>query len=226
MLSSLLHLIFPKNCHSCGNAITDKLENICLNCRNELPYTYASAKSRESLEKLFRGRIQLQKIAAFLKFEKGGKVQQLIHRMKYQDQKEIGHTLGEMAAAMLKEENFFENIDLLIPIPIHPFKERRRGYNQSQYIAEGVEMASGVKLDSTSVKKSIHTDSQTRKEKFKRWENVSASFEVIHEKELQGKHLLLIDDVITTGATIEACAAELQKIKGVKISILSMAFTY
>jgi len=226
MLAPLIHLIFPENCHACGRALTQQLKHVCLQCRNELPFIYQSKSAREALEKLFWGKVQLIRSAAYLKFEKGSKVQQLIHRLKYEDQKEIGISLGEMAASALNEEDFFHKVDYLIPVPIHPLKERKRGYNQSEYIAKGIENQSKIKLLKRAIIKRINTDSQTRKGKFKRWTNVSSSFEVCDASILKEKHLLLIDDVVTTGSTIEACAQELQKVEGVKLSILAMAFTY
>lgn len=226
MFGALLHLIFPNHCYACEEEISSQLQHICLNCRNEMPRGFDSIHKNTAIDKLFWGKVALEKSTAFLKFEKNGKAQRLIHHLKYDGKKEIGVTLGEMAAAELMAINFFENIDYLIPVPIHKLKEKIRGYNQSHYIAEGIHAITKIPVDKTSILKIIHTQSQTRKGKFRRWENVSSTFELQKVNQLQGKHLLLIDDVLTTGSTIEACAQELQKIPDVKLSLLAMAYTY
>lgn len=226
MINALLHLFFPKYCYACDEGISSDLEHICLNCRNEIPRGFDTQQKRTSIEKLFWGKVKLERTAAYLTFEKNAKVQKIIHHLKYNGKKEIGITLGEMAATELVENHFFDGIDYLIPIPIHQLKEKIRGYNQSHFIAEGVYNITNIPVDKTSILKVVHTQSQTRKGKYKRWENVSSTFELQEKNQLQGKHILLIDDVLTTGSTIEACAQELQKIPDTKLSLLVIAFTY
>lgn len=226
MLSALLHLIFPNNCLACGNEVSHQLKDICLKCRNELPLYSENSSKENRLKKMFWGKIELEKASAFLKFEKYGKVQELIHQLKYEGKKELGITLGQLAAEKLKKDAFFNGIDYLVPVPIHPLKEKVRGYNQSQYIAEGIQQTSDVPLNKELIIKQIHRPSQTKKNRFQRWKNVSSTFQLQNTKGMEGKHFLLVDDVLTTGSTIEACALELQKIEQVKISLLAMAYTY
>ena len=226
MLAALLHLIFPNNCKACREAIPHQLKDICLKCRNEFPRFKENFQEGNELDKLFWGKIKLEKTAAFLKFEKGSKVQEVIHQLKYKGKKELGITLGTMAAIELASYNFFDDIDFLIPVPIHPLKERVRGYNQSEFIATGIHEITDIPVTNKLIKKGINTGSQTRKSRFKRWQNVSSSFTIQDRQAAKGKHLLLVDDVLTTGSTIEACALELMKIEGVKVSLLALAYTY
>ena len=226
MLSTLLHLIFPNCCLACGGALNHQLKNICLMCRNNLPRYRGNKQKEDQLNKLFWGRLQLERIAAAFYFEKAGLIQELIHQLKYEGKKELGISLGELSASDLIATAFFKGIDYLIPVPIHPNKKKIRGYNQSLYIAEGVHNISGIPLEEKLITKQVHTDSQTKKGRFQRWQNVSSSFHLNEQMTMEGKHLLLIDDVLTTGSTIEACAMELKKIKQVKISLLVMAYTY
>ena len=174
---------------------------------------------------MFWGRLPLERATSFLQFQKSGKVQRLIHHFKYKGVKEIGYTLGQMAAFELKEKGFFEGIDSIVPIPIHKLKLKKRGYNQSYFIAEGISDAIQIKIDLELITKEIHTESQTKKSRFKRWQNVDSSFKLNMERipEYRGKHILLVDDVLTTGSTLEACGSQLLQIPGVKLSLLTMA---
>lgn len=226
MLSHFLQLIFPNQCYGCGELCPAQLSHICLECRNELPRYFWNRQDDNHIEKLFWGRVKLEKAASFLTFEKDSKVQELIHSLKYRGKKEIGKSLGEFAAAEMKPMGFFEGIDALIPVPIHPLKEKKRGYNQSFYIAEGISEITELPVEKNIISKVIHTSSQTKKGKFKRWLNVASTFELLDQQKMENDHLLLIDDVITTGSTVEACALELQKINNIKISLLTMACTY
>ena len=226
MLSSLIDLLFPRICLACGNNCPVKLKQICLTCRSELPQTNWHLTKNHQLDKLFWGRLESEKATSFFKFEKGGKVQQLIHQLKYKGMKEVGVSLGEMAATELLKSDFFELIDCLVPVPIHPIKQQKRGFNQSQLIADGVANITSIPLHKTALIKSYNTSSQTKKSRFKRWLNVDTTFELTDKAIFKNKNVLLIDDVVTTGSTIEACAKELLKIEGVKINLLTIAATY
>jgi len=226
MLSSLIDLLFPRICLACGNSCPVKYNQICLTCRNELPQTNWHLTKAHPLEKLFWGRLSLEKSTSFLKFEQGGKVQLLIHHLKYKGVKELGITLGEMAAIELKKSDFFESIEYIIPVPIHPIKQQKRGYNQSHFIAEGIANITGIPLNKSALTKDYNTSSQTKKSRFKRWLNVNTTFKITDEALFKNKNVLLIDDVITTGSTIEACSKELLKIEGVKLNLLTIAATY
>ena len=226
MLNSLLNLFFPKICYACGNSINSQLNHICLKCRISIPRTNAHTEADNPIEKMFWGRLELKKATAFLLFEKGNKVQNLLHHLKYKGIKELGITLGELAAVELKESIFFNDIDLIVPIPIHPQKRRKRGYNQSEFIAKGVANITHKELSNNLVSKSFNTQSQTRKGRFKRWKNVKSTFQLSQDIDITNKHILLIDDVVTTGSTVEACGEVLLKVEGVKLSLLTIAAPY
>lgn len=226
MLSSLIDLLFPHVCLTCNNSCPVKYKQICLMCRNELPRTNWHLTKNHPLEKLFWGRLNLEKSTSFFKFEQGSKVQLLIHHLKYKGVKELGVTLGEMAAIELSKSDFFESIEYLVPVPIHPIKQQKRGYNQSHFIAEGIANITGIPLNKSALIKEYNTSSQTKKSRFKRWLNVNTTFKIKDESLFKNKNILLIDDVITTGSTIEACSTELLKIEGVKLNLLTIAATY
>lgn len=225
MIEALANLFFPKVCVACGESITGKLEHLCLSCRHKLPRMPQFDQMENQASKVFWARVPFQRVSAYLLFQKKGSVQAILHQLKYKGKKEIGLTMGGLMAQELMQTNFFAGIDYLVPVPIHPIKQKKRGYNQSLFLAEGTGAVAGIELRTDVIKKELNTASQTRKGRFKRWENVSASFALQETKALQGKHLLLIDDVLTTGSTAEACAQELLKIEGLKVSFLSLAIS-
>jgi len=225
MLNEVVSLLFPKTCDACGLAMNKQLEQICTACRMNLPQTNAHLSKNNPFEKLFWGRIELNKATAFFKFESKGGVQRLIHNLKYEGVKEIGHTLGKFSAQHLNQSSFFDSIDAIVPIPIHEKKEKVRGYNQSHFIADGISEILDIPAIKNAVKKEIHTESQTRKSRYNRWKNVKTTFKVTDSDVLKNKHLLLVDDVVTTGSTVEACGIELLKVEGVQLSFLAMAGT-
>ncbi|MBL4710868.1 MAG: ComF family protein [Flavobacteriales bacterium] len=182
--------------------------------------------TNNKIQHLFWGRLELKKASAYLKFEQHGKTQHLLHALKYKGIKEVGITLGELAAIELMEGNFFAEIDVLLPIPIHRIKTKKRGFNQSHFIAKGISNITEITIDVASMIKNINTKSQTKKNRFERFENVSQTFEIVNSKQLEHKHVLLIDDVVTTGATIEACGNTLRNINGIQLSLLTIASTY
>ena len=225
MIEALANLFFPKVCVACGDSIAGKLEHLCLACRHQLPRMPQFDQSENLASKVFWSRVPFQRVSAYLLFQKRGSVQAVLHELKYKGKKEIGLSMGGLMAQELMRTNFFAGIDYLAPVPIHPLKHKKRGYNQSLYLAKGVEAVAGIELRTNVIKKELNTASQTRKGRFKRWENVSASFTLEEIEGLQNKHLLLIDDVLTTGSTAEACAQELLKVEGLKLSFLSLAIS-
>jgi ComF family protein len=175
------------------------------------------------VSKLFWGRIQLQNAVALYQFQKEGSVQKLIRQLKYEGGKSVGIFLGKQLGYALKESSFFINIDYIIPIPLHPKKEKLRGYNQSKYIALGIQEILQIKVNTKALIRTENTDSQTRKKRFSRWENMMNSFALKKPEKLIATHILLVDDVVTTGATLEACAQKLLEIEGVRVSIATIA---
>ena len=181
-------------------------------------------KHKENLvSKLFWGRLQLQNAVALYQFDKEGSVQKLIHELKYEGGKRTGVFLGRQLGYALKESNYFCNVGYIIPIPLYPKKEKLRGYNQSKYIAKGAHELLGININTRSLIRTENTDSQTRNKRFSRWENMMNSFALKKSKKLRHTHILLIDDVVTIGANLEAGAHNLLEIEGVKVSIATIA---
>ena len=147
----------------------------------------------------------------------------MIHALKYEENKEVGIYLGEQIAYEIESSQFFNSIDYIIPVPLHPKKEKIRGYNQSLYIAKGIKEILKIKIDSKSLQRKVNTESQTKKNKYSRWENVGQVFELIDKNRLSNKHILLVDDVVTTGSTLESCISTLEQSEGIKVSIVTIA---
>lgn len=179
-------------------------QNLCLNCLHGLPKTYFWDYPTNPIDKLFWGRLNVRSACAFLHFEKASNVQNLLHRFKYKGQSAIGLELGKAFAQILVDKNWFADVDVIVPIPLHPSKEMRRGYNQSAYIADGMGEVFDVKVRNHALKRLVASESQTRKSRFDRAENVDRVFDVVDINSIRGKNVLLVDDVVTTGATLEA----------------------
>lgn len=226
MLNSFINLIFPRICYACKNPTKKEFHCICFSCRNALARHHRNHSNNDPVEQIFLGRLKLEKATAFLKFEKNARIQSLLHNLKYKGVSDIGTELGKLAGVELEISHFFDGIDVLLPIPIHPKKQKKRGYNQSHFIAKGISNVTGLSVDKTSIIKQINTSSQTKKSRFERHNNVNDSFKLIDRNTLQNKHILLIDDVVTTGSTVETCGNLLKEIPGVQLSLLTIAFTY
>ena len=175
------------------------------------------------MARMFYGRVRLKAVTACFFFSKEGKVQHLIHELKYKGNADAGIFLGQELGKNLKDAPLFQSIDYLIPVPLHPKREKERGYNQSLVIARGISEVTGIPIDENYLVRSVNTTTQTHKSKEERWKNVKDIFEVRHPEQLEGKYVLLIDDVLTTGATLEACALKLSAIKGITISCATAA---
>lgn len=224
LFDDLIGLVYPNLCLVCHQNPAQDPEGICIQCLSDLPRTSFHQNQDNPIYGIFTGRLQLEKATAYLYFEKNGITQRLLHLLKYKKEPGIGRLLGEIAGRDLLNSGFMNDVDALIPIPLHPKKLRLRGYNQSQIISEAMAEATGAKMFSDLVIRKTHTSSQTRKGRFDRWTNVKDNFEVSDEEMLNNKHLMLVDDVVTTGSTLEACALTLQQLKGVRISVFCMAF--
>jgi ComF family protein len=196
---------------------------LCTICFHQLPKTNFHLQENNPVYRIFWGRVTVEHAAAWCYFQKGGKVQHLIHLMKYNGKKEIGQYLGLIYGRELMLSPLYQNVDVIIPVPLHPKKKRKRGYNQSELIAKGLSETMKIPVDTKTLIRTTASDSQTKKSRYRRWENVKEIFCVTNFTLLQNKHILLVDDVLTTGATIDSCATELLKIYGVKISVVALA---
>lgn len=225
MISALLDLFFPPLCDACGKPIPEGLNCLCMKCRLSLHRTNYHRLEHNPVERHFWGRLPFERATAFLHFSSGSLSRSLVHQLKYQNRPDIGRYLGELCARELLVNNFFEGIDLILAVPIHPKKMKLRRYNQAACIAEGVSKGSGIYFDSKCLRKQIHTESQTTKGRYERYENVIDSFVIHQSKALENCHLLLVDDVVTTGSTLEACGRSILNKVDCRISILALAAT-
>lgn len=223
-INDFLSLIYPRYCEACANTLFRHERYICNYCKLNLPKSRYHQHEENELYQVFAGRIPVVKAASFYLYEKSGKIQKLLQAIKYQDQKELGEFLGELYGAELQAEKAFDDIDCILPIPLHAYKLKLRGYNQSEYFANGLSKSLNKPLDITSLKRVVDTATQTKKHKYQRWENVEGIFELDKAHEFAHKHVLLVDDVVTTGATIEAAWLALKEVEGIKISVASIAF--
>jgi ComF family protein len=223
IFSPALHLFYPHICTGCGSDLLKENNLLCLRCTNDLPHTNFAAYNNNPVEKAFWGRIAIAAAHSEFYFAKASLMQQLIHQLKYKGNTAIGFYLGELMGKSLLESNRFSNIDYLIPLPLYPDKERKRGYNQAAVICNGMSFKMNVPLCVGNVVRQRFTETQTRKHRTERWENVKDSFIINDPAALKGKKLLLVDDVVTTGATLEACGSILLQVEEVKLYIATLA---
>lgn len=223
ILNDLLNLFFPTICLLCREPLIDGEKHICLHCLCDLPHTGYYDLENNPVAQLFFGKIPIVNATALFHYEKGGHVRQLIHALKYHDNRELGIKLGHMFALEYQKTSLFNQVDLLIPVPLHPKKLKQRGYNQSELIARGIGEISNLPVNTTVLGRNKKTETQTNKQVYDRWSNVQHVFSIADYELLQHKHILLVDDVITTGSTIGACAETLSSIPGIRISLLSIA---
>ncbi|MCU0419499.1 MAG: ComF family protein [Cyclobacteriaceae bacterium] len=218
-----LGLFFPRYCLGCEDALVKGEEVLCSECLSQLPKANDWLEETNPVRMKFAGRMEVQHAFAFLKFRKSGLVQHLLHQLKYNNHPEVGQRLGAVFAHELAQRGFVAPFDCLVPVPLHRSRQRSRGYNQSTQFALGLASVWKVPVsESISVRKT-RTQTQTRKNRWQRWENVRAVFDVAPTASLAGKHVLLVDDVITTGATLEACGGHLWQAGCAQLSIACIA---
>ncbi|MCX6304302.1 MAG: phosphoribosyltransferase family protein [Bacteroidetes bacterium] len=222
-LTDFISLIFPRICAGCGNSLWKNEEALCHFCEYHLPKTNFHVDPENPVTRLFWGRVPVETGAAFLYFNKGSNVQRLVHQLKYKGRKDVGIYLGARYGQWLKHAPRFNSADAIIPVPLHRKKYMQRGYNQSEQFAIGLAGSMNIPVCTHLLTRIKATETQTRKSRFNRYQNVKEIFSVNSPPEWKGKHLLLVDDVITTGATLESCIQALTIIEDVKISIACIA---
>lgn len=224
LINDFLSLIFPRYCEACEALLFKHERVICNKCVLGLPKSNFHLNAKNPIVMALGGRVPLQQATSLFVFEKDGKVQNLLHALKYENQQIIGELMGQTFYNDLKNSGFFEGIDRVIPIPLHKKKQKARGYNQSECFAKGISEKSGIALDTENFVREVETSTQTKKGKAERWANVKDAFALKDANAFKNKHVLLVDDVITTGATIEGAWQALRDVEGIKISVASIAY--
>lgn len=223
LLTQCIELLFPRYCLLCQDKLFAFEPHLCTHCLAKLPYVTNPFSLNNDTEMRLRGRFPFEKAESLLYFDKGGDSQRVIHAIKYQGAKDAALFLGKIGGQMLASNAHFNTIDFIIPVPMYEAKRRKRGYNQSKVLADGIAEMLHTPVENDCLRKIRATDSQTNHKGNDRWENVKGSFVVDYPDRLTGKHILLVDDVLTTGATIDACAQALLVIPGIQISVFALA---
>ena len=223
LFTDLLNLVYPNLCLICGESLVRGEEMICLSCLRNIPKTNYHLEVDNTVEKRFWGKVPIYRGTSFFFFHKGSPFQKLLHALKYRDNKEIGFIAGKFAALDLLESDDFRTIDVIVPVPLHPKKFHKRGYNQSEWIANGLAKVLEKPVDSTHLIRIRENTTQTKKSVFERYKNTAGIFALTDLTVFQHKHVLLVDDVLTTGATLEACMQTLMDTGYIKISVFTLA---
>ncbi|MEO7308778.1 MAG: phosphoribosyltransferase family protein [Chitinophagaceae bacterium] len=222
--NDFVSLIYPQTCAGCGSDRLDKDQLICWSCITRLPLTGFEKYADNLVADLFTGRIPVARSTGFLFFGKDSLVQHLIYRVKYKGNIQLGFALGTMMGNAIVEAGWWDSIDTIVPLPLNKRKQEKRGFNQAEILADGIGSAMNKPVETVAVVRSKFTDTQTRKSRGERWQNVADVFDLVNNHALDNKRVLLVDDVVTTGATLEACAQVLLKIPGLTLSIATLAF--
>jgi ComF family protein len=222
---SILHFLFPHICEGCGTDILNAEHFICVQCLNSLPLTDYHLHPNNPVEKVFWGRLPLVSATSQYYFTKHSLIQRLMHQVKYKGNKELAFYLGKIMGQQLASSNRFIYADGLIPLPLYPDREKKRGFNQATLLSEGIASVLKKPVLNHVVSRAIHTETQTRKNRIERWQNIEKGFALIHGEAIENKHVILVDDVITTGATLEACGRVLLQAENARLSIASLCYS-
>lgn len=222
-LGDVVELFLPRRCAACDRPLIRKEASICLGCLQDMPFLLMHQEPGNRVERLFWGKVQVEAAAALLQFNRSGKVQRILHRLKYMGDRPVGLELGRQMAVMLRSSERFRTLDTIAAVPLHPSRQRERGYNQSQVIVDGFLEVWPLRTVQQGLMRVNRTSTQTRKGRLDRWTNVKEAFELASPKSLVGAHLLLVDDVVTTGATLEGCIRALQDVPGLRVSVCTAA---
>lgn len=221
--ADFFNLLYPDLCLVCGENLLKNEQQICLSCLTAIPKTNYHLLADNPIEKRFWGKVPVYRGTAFFFFQKGSPFQKLLHALKYKGNKEIGERMGKYAAVDLLDSPDFKSVDVIIPVPLHPTKYKKRGYNQSEWIGKGLSEILEKPQDTTTLIRVKENATQTKKSVFERYENTEGIFELSDKNTFSGKHVLLVDDVLTTGSTLEACIKALMQSDNIKISIFTLA---
>ncbi len=224
LVKDFIGLLFPEVCAACGGPLVMNETMLCSSCLLHLPRTFYSKERDNPVSQVFWGKLDVYAATALFLFKKGSGVQHLLHQLKYNGNREIGIYLGAILGDELQGSDLFNTVEVVVPVPLHPRKQRKRGYNQSEIIAEGICRTLKASLDTKTLTRVHYSETQTKKSRYKRWENVKDIFSITSDTSLSGKHVLLVDDVLTTGSTMEACAGALLKVPQLTLSIACIAF--
>jgi ComF family protein len=219
-----ISMLFPRLCPGCGNHLLRNETTICSECYILIPRTNYHLEPDNPVAQLFWGRCVVDQAAAFSFYTRDSRIRKLIHQLKYKGMPEIGYELGRIYGSSLKNSEFIRGIDIIIPVPLHKSKKRKRGFNQSELVCNGISDATGLKTDPTLLVRKSMTGTQTTRSRYDRWTNVEGIFSITDPERLNNMNILVVDDVITTGSTIEACVNELSKAENVKIKVAALAF--
>lgn len=222
-VGEFIRLIFPSTCCSCGRALVGDERHLCSHCLLHLPYAHFSSAPDNFVERHFIGRVPIQSATTLLVFRQANITQHIIHEIKYYGNRALAHQMGRMLGAELMASGRFATVDGILPIPLHRRRLRQRGYNQSELISQGIAETFGRPVVNDQMERTRYTDTQTHRDRPSRIENMEDVFRVKHPEQLEGRHLLLVDDVITSGATIESCWRVLSAIPDIKVSVASLS---
>lgn len=223
MIDALLDLFYPRLCVVCGRRLQEGERHLCLHCIQHLPRTQFHREESQPMEQLFRGKIDADFAVSFFHTSPRSEYRTLLHHIKYRDGKECARYLGRLYAEELAADGVLQHIDLIVPVPLHRHRLRKRGYNQSEWIARGLSDATGIPVDTASLLRRKANPSQTRLSLYERWLNTRSIFALREGCDLQGRHVLLVDDIVTTGATLLACAETLQAAHPAGIALLTLS---
>lgn len=225
-LSRLLDVISPRQCAMCGNRLTPSESAICHGCHLRLPVTRLEQSPLDNpMARMFWGRFPVENVAAWFYYEPHSRTSYLIHDIKYHNRPLLARQVGRIMAERMSESHFFDGIDAIVPVPLTRRRQWQRGYNQSEEVCRGISEVTGLPIYNKVLKRVVFKGSQTKMNVFQRRENVEAAFTLADADRIVGLHLLLVDDIITTGATVTVCAQQLCKAAGVRVSILSLGKT-
>jgi ComF family protein len=225
MVQGFSHLLFPSICVGCGGDLNHANQLVCLRCFHQLPETHFYDFPNNPIEKIFWGRVPILAASCHYYFSKQSILQNIVHQFKYEGKKQVGEQFGKLMAEALMQSPRFSEMDVLLPLPLFANRQKKRGYNQAQVLCESIAKRMKIPVLSNAMQRISATETQTHKSRIDRWRNMEGKFQLVNRASLRNKHVLLVDDIITTGATIDACASELLLVEGIRISIAALAYT-